>query len=115
MTSTVKVYDGEGRWVFNPATKTEEWVDGATVYEGPGLVQALSRREAHSTVAGAEQVVTADHVVKVPWTATDVAPGVKVLVVECSDLYLQGKTLTVSGVSGNELVTCRRVVCVLDL
>ncbi len=112
MDSTVTVEGEGGEWQFTGGT--EVYVPASAIYTGPALVQALSR-EAHEVVAGSQDVTTADHVVKVPWTVTDLHPGVKVTVVASPDPFLAGKVLTVVGVSGNDLATCRRVRAILNL
>lgn len=112
MDATVIIAADGGEWVFQDGA--EVFVPAPALYEGPALVQALSR-EAREIVAGSQDVTTADHAVKVPWTVTNVEPGRNITIVTSPDPFLVGKTLTVTGVSGNDFVTCRRIRCILNL
>ena len=113
MDASVIVESGPGTVVFDPDTGAELLVPDPPLYTGPGKVQALNK-DARTVIAGAQDVTVADHVCVVPWTVTGVTPDTRIIVVASPDPYLVGRTLTVKGVSGNDMVTARRLVCILN-
>lgn len=115
MDATVVVESGPGRYVFDPATGAEVFTPDPPLYDGIGKVQAITQRDSKTVTAGTQSVTIADHVCVLPWHVTDIPPDTRIIITESPDPFLTGKTLTVKGVSGNDMVTARRLLCILNL
>ena len=97
---------GDG-YQWNPETRESEPVTSATIYSGPGNVQAASG----GTLAtiGGQQVTISGLVAKVPWWVTGIAPGQTVEVSSSIDPAADKQTYTVTAVEANTFaLTCRR-------
>ena len=111
MGSRVVVSRG-GSWSFTGGV--EVWQPGETVYTGPALIQ--ERPQSSVVVAGAQNLNTATHVVKLPYVSgSGVLPSDRVDVTDSPDSYYTGRHLTVDGAGGNDFGVCRRIFATMEL